>query len=222
MSDKLIRWSSGLLILSGILIAGPMLFHPDTTEPGYALTQAWVPVHVLLAIGALAGAAGFGVFYRAMGSRLSVYGHAAFILALLGYTLVAGMSLFVQATIVPVLAANPVYQTLLSVTGPLMAGAFGNVATLSIVILSAGVLFLAGYLVWTKTISVFNGILFIGAPLAGFAPPFLAMLGIIGGVMFGAAITWLGVSIRSGIAHEALASGLRAYDECLVQAGGHA
>jgi hypothetical protein len=222
MSDKLTRWSSTLLILSGILIAVPILFQPDVDQAGFALQKAWFPVHILFGIAALLGIAGLGAFYHVLGSRISAIGHVAFILALLGNILLAGLMFFVEATIIPVLSAHSEYEALLSITGPLMSGPFGTVVMISFAIMSVGSLLLAAYLVAMRTISLLNGILFIGAPIAGFAPPFPTMLGITGGVMLGAALIWLGLSVRSGSAHEALVAGFDSYDECLLQAGGHA
>jgi hypothetical protein len=222
MSDRLTHWSSTFLILSGILIAVPILFNPDAAQPGFALQQAWVPVHILFGISALFGIAGLSVFYRVLGSRMSKIGHVAFVLVLLGDILLSGLMFFVEAAIVPVLAAHSKYEALMSITGPLMSGTFGAMVTISFAIMGVGFLLLAAYLVATRTISVLNGILFIGAPIAGFAPPFPTMLGLIGGVILGIALIWLGLSIRNGIAHEALAAGFGAYDECFLQAGGHA
>src|SRR5271169_2012777 len=222
MSEKLTHWSSTFLILSGILIAVPILFQPDVDQPGFALQKAWVPVHILFGVSALFGIAGLGVFYRVLSSRISTFGHVAFVLALLGNILLAGLMFFVEATIIPVLTARSEYEALLSITGPLLGGPFGTIEMISFAIMSMGSLLLAAYLVATKTISVLNGMLFIGAPIAGFAPPFPTMLGITGGVILGAALIWLGLSIRSGIAHDALSITFNSYDDCLLQAGGHA
>ncbi|MGE5173233.1 MAG: hypothetical protein ACM3MD_05330 [Betaproteobacteria bacterium] len=221
MSTKAIKWSSVLLIISGVLLAAPILFHPDMSKPGYALLGAWVPVHVLLGISALAGLAGLIVFYGAMSPKITVFGHVAVWFAIVGTALLAGLMFFVESAIVPVLAGDPTYEPLLGMTGPLMTGAFGALAMLSMVIVSIGFILFGGYLIWAKVISPVNGALFIiGAPLAAFSPPFPYIVGIIGGVLLGIAIGWLGVSIRTGRAHDTLETTLRIHDECLAQAGG--
>ena len=70
-----------------------------------------------------------------------------------------------------------------------------------------------------KIISPANGILFIiGATLMVLSPPWPYVLMIIGGVLFGIALVWLGVSIRTGQNHDTLESTLRIHDECLAQA----
>jgi hypothetical protein len=223
MSTKAVKWSSLLFIISGVLLAVPILFHPDMSTPGYALLGTWVPVHVLLGISTLAGLAGLIVFYGIMSPKISVVGHVAVWFSIIGTALFMGLLFFVESAIMPVLARNPVYGTLLSETGPIMAGAFGIWALIAAVIISIGFILFGGYLISAKIISPVNGILFIiGTPLVAFSPPLPYAVMIIGGVLFGIALVWLGVSIRRGRAHDTLESRLRIYDECLTQAGGHA
>jgi len=221
MSTKAVKWSSMLLIISGALLAVPMLFHPDVSKPGYALLSAWVPVHVLLGISALVGLAGTIVFYGVVSPKITVVGHVAFWLAIVGTALLAGLVFFVESAIIPVLAGNPAYEPLLGEAGPIMDGTFGILALITMMILVVGYILFGGYLIRAKIISPVNGILFIiGAPLIAFSPPFPYAVGIIGGVLLGIAIAWLGVSIHVGRAHERLETTLRIHDECLAQAGG--
>jgi hypothetical protein len=223
MSTKAVRWSSVLLIISGLLLAVPILFHPDLSKPGYALLSAWVPVHVLIGISALVGVAGLIVFYGAMSPKTTVVGHVAFWSAIIGTVLMTGLMFFVEAAIVPVLAGSPAYEPLLSISGPLMAGVFGVLTLITAVIMAVGFILFGGYLIGAKIISPTNGILFIiGAPLIAFSPTWPNAVMIIGGVLFGIALVWLGVSIRTGRAHDTLESTLRIHDECLAEAGGHA
>jgi hypothetical protein len=222
MSIKSVNRSGMLLIIAGVLIAGSMLFHPDDSRPDFALHAAWVPVHVLMGIGSLAVLAGLAWLYEALQGKITVFGSAAFGLAILGTVLFTGMLFFVEATLLPTLGRSPVYQPLLSENGPLMGGTFGFMVIASLAIVSLGYILLAIYLATSKTISVMNALLFIGAPLAAFAPPLPFTVEIIGGVLFGAALLWLGVSIRRGTAHKALEGEMRIQDECLIQAGGHA
>ncbi len=223
MSIKAVKWSSTLLIISGLLIAVPILFHPDLVQPGYALSGAWVPVHVLLGMSALVGLAGLIMFYNALNPKTKVVGHIAFWFAMAGSALMAGLMFFAEAAIVPVLAGNPAYESLLSMSGPLTTGVFGVLAMVTAVIMAIGFILFGGYLIGAKIISPANGILFIiGAPLVAISPPWPYAVMIIGGVLFGIALIWLGVSIRTGRAHQTLESILRIQDECLAQAGGRA
>jgi hypothetical protein len=220
MSTKAVKWSSVFLIISGLLLAVSILFHPDVVEPGYALLGAWVPVHVLLGMSALVGLAGLIVFYGAMNPKTTMVGHIAFWFAIVGTVLMAGLMLFVEAAIVPVLASSPAYEPLLSMPGPLIAGVFGVLTLITAVILATGFILFGGYLIGAKIISPANGSLFIiGAPLMALSPPWPYVLTIIGGVLFGIALVWFGVSIRTGRAYNTLESTLRIQDECLAQAG---
>ena len=222
MLTQSVNRSGTLLIIAGILIAVPMLFHPDDSQPGFSLHAAWVPVHVLMSIGSIAAFAGLLGLYGVLRGRMTAFGSWAFGLALLGTALFTGLLFFVEITLFPVLGRDPAYGALLSDTGPLMGGPFGIAVLLSFGVVSLGYVFLAIYLAATRTISIVNALLFIGVPLAAFAPPLPYAVEIIGGVLFGAALTWLGISVRSGLAHKALETELRAYDECLIHAGGHA
>lgn len=219
MSTKAVKWSSALLIIGGVLLAVPMLFHPDMTTTGYALTAAWVPVHVLLGISTLAGMAGLIVFYGAVNPKTTLFGHVAFWFAIIGTALLSGLMFFVETAIIPVLAGSPAYEPLLGISGPLMTGAFGVSLTLAMAIAAIGFILVGGYLIVAKIISPVNGALFIiGAPIALFSPPLPHVLGIIGGVLTGCALVWLGVSIQKGRAHDTLEATLCVHDQCLAQA----
>jgi hypothetical protein len=153
-----------------------------------------------------------------MSPKITVVGHVAVWFAIVGIALLAGTMFFEEMAIVPVLAGSPAYEPLLSMTGPIMAGTFGILAMISMVILSVGFIMFGGYLIWAKIISPVNGVLFIiGAPLIAFSPPLPLVMMFIGGVLFGVALVWLGVSIRMGRAHDTLEATLRIHDESLAQ-----
>ena len=133
-----------------------------------------------------------------MSLNITPFGRVAFGLAMLANILLTGVMLFVEVTIVPVLARDPAYSPLISETGPLLSGGLGLALGITMLIAAIGFLCLAGYLTSTKTISLANGLLFLGAPLLAFSPPLPITFGIIGGVLLGAGITWLGISVRKG------------------------
>ncbi len=219
MTSKTLNRSGLLLIMSGILLIFGMIFHPNMAKPGYAATPAWVPVHILLGFSTLFGLAGLAGLFGVMNLNLRSFGKAAFALAMLGNVLLTGILFFVEASVLPVLARDPAYLALTSPSGPLMMGALGTAIGISMVIAAIGYLLLAWYLVDNRTISFANGILFIGAPLLVFAPPLTFAFGVIGGLLLGAGVIWLGISIRVGLAHRSLESRLRVQDECLSHLG---
>lgn len=223
MMTKTLKWSSVLLISSGILLAVSMVFHPDMTVQGFALRTAWVPVHVLFGISALIGLAGLVLLYMSMGPDISAFGQVAFWISIIGLALLAGLMFLVEATLVPILAADPSYSPLLAAGSPLMTGSFGAVVGTTIIAAVIGLVILAVYLIRSRTVSNANGIfLMVGAPLAFFASVFSDILGVIGGVLLGIGLLWLGISIRSGQAHSRLEPIARVQDECFLHAGGHA
>jgi hypothetical protein len=222
MKTRAINLSGGTLVFAGILIALSMPFHPDDTLPGSFLQFAWTPVHILLGIATIAVLAGLGGLYTIMSPKLSVFGRVSFGLTLLGTVLLTGVMLFFEATLLPALSSDPVYKPLLSDNGPIMNGPLGFLILLAMLIASAGYVLLAVYLAVSKTITYGNAVLFIGVPLAAFAPPIPYVLEIAGGVMLGIALIWLGVSIRRGRAHQTLEETVRLQDECMSHAASRA
>lgn len=219
MTSKILNRSSLLLILSGSLLGIGMLFHPNMARPDYAVTAAWVPVHIMLGLSALFGVAGFAGLFAAMNLKMGTAGRVAFGLAILGNMLLTGIMFFVEVSILPVLARNPAYQQLVSQNGPLLTGALGTAIGISMVISTTGFLLLAWYLVHARTVSLLNGVMFIGAPLVFFTPPLTQVFGAIGGLLLGSALVWLGISVRIGLAHRSLEPDIRVHDECLAHLG---
>lgn len=219
MTSKTLNRSSLLLIISGILLAGAMIFHPDMGRPGYAAAASWVPVHIALGFSTFFGLIGLAGLFSVMNLRIRRFGKAAFALAMTGNLLLTGILFFVEAAILPVLARNPAYQPLLNPGSPLMTGGLGTAIGISLIITALGDLLLAWHLVDTGTISPANGFLFIGAPLIVLTPPLAHAFGVVGGLLLGAGVIWLGFSVRGGRAHAALESSLRVQDECLAHLG---
>lgn len=219
MTSKTLNRSGLLLILSGILLALAVIFHPGMSEPGYAASASWIWVHVLLGFSALIGLSGLAGLFAVMNLKMRPFGRAGFALAMLGNILLAGIMFFFEATVLPVLARDPSLRMLTDPSGPLMTGAVGTAIGISLFVAAVGYLLLAGYLLLTRTISPANSILFIGAPLFLFTPPLPFSFGVVGGLLLSAGLVWLGVSVRSGTAHDSLASSLHLQDECLAHLG---
>jgi hypothetical protein len=173
----------------------------------------------MLGFSTLFGLIGLAGLFAVMNLKMRPFGRAGFALAMLGNVLLTGIMFFFEASVLPFLARNPSLQYLAEPDGPLMTGAAGTAIGISVFIAAIGYLLLAGYLVMTRTITPANGILFIGAPLVLFSPPLTFSFGVIGGLLLGAGVTWLGISVRIGTAHESLASSLHVQDECLAHLG---
>lgn len=219
MTSKVLSRSSILLILSGVLLGGAMLFHPDVSRPDFAASPAWVPVHIVLGLSALFGLVGLAGLFSLMSLILPAFGKAVFGLAMLGNLLLTGIMLFVEASVLPVLARDPVYQELLYRNGPLFSGLLGAGVSISFIVATIGLLALAGFLAARKTISFANALLFVGAPLLFLSPPLPFVYGLIGGLLLSVGVTWLGLSVRRGIAHHTIVVDLQLQDECLAHLG---
>jgi hypothetical protein len=219
MKTRTMDWSGKALMISGILIAASMVFHPDDTAAGSFLRPAWIPVHLLLGISVIIGLAGLGGLYTVISPKLSAFGRTSFGVVLLANVLMTGVMLFFEAALLPALSRDPAYEPLLNGAGSIMNGLFGYLIWFTMVIGAAGYIMLAVYLVLSRIISPINGILFLGVVLVSFAPPIPYVLEVTGGVLFGIALLWLGVSVRTGTAHKALEETVRMEDECMAAAG---
>jgi hypothetical protein len=176
-------------------------------------------VHILFGFSALLVLAGLAALFSVMKLDMRPFGRAAFGMVILGNLLMTGIFFFIEAGVLPVLARNPAYQPLLSQGSPLMSGGPGTAIAASMAVTSLGFLLLSWHLLETRTISLPNAILFIGAPLMVFSPPLAPAFETAGGVLLGTAIAWLGISVRLGLAHKRLESRLRVQDECLAHLG---
>jgi hypothetical protein len=204
MATKLIRWSGLVLILAGLLVAGPVLFHPSDTDPSSPLTTPWVPIHALFMLGAILALFGLvGLYLRDVDQRAWLR-LSGFVLAFIGHALFVGALLF-EAFILPELAANTGASALLDETGPLFGGPLG------IVLLIAGVSFALGSLLFGLALlrTPFAGrwagaLVLVGGPLLAFWPPLPQLVGTLGGLMLGLGYSWLGYTVFQPVRKGAL------------------
>ena len=197
LSTKLIRWSGLALLLAGVLIAIPILLHPDeTADPMAVLGSSWLIIHTIFIIGDILSLFGLVGLYTRQAQATGRLGLIGFILALIGSALFVGV-LTIDSYVIPVLAANPATQPLLDEAGPLFGGPLG------LIFMSAGVTFALGTLL--TGITLLRGgvlprwaglLLLIGGPLLAFSPPLPHLVGTVGGVLLGASYIWLGYALR--------------------------
>jgi hypothetical protein len=206
ISMRLVRWCGLALMLAGLLIAIPTLFHPSDADPRAFLNPAWAPVHVLLIAGAISSMFGLIGLYRVQADRAGALGLAGFVLGFAGSALVVA-GLVADAFVLPVLAADAAGQALLDPAGPLLGAGLG------LIFLSMGVTFGLGALLLglaTARAGVLprwaGGLIAIGGPLLAFTPPLPPLVGIAGAVLLGAGYFWAGFTIWAGQAANATAS----------------
>jgi hypothetical protein len=196
-SSRVIRWSGLALLLAGLLIAIPMLFHPSDADPQAVLNSAWVPVHSLLLAGALVTLFGLIGLYGAQAEAVGTLGLIGFILTFVGIALVVAV-LILEAFVIPVIAANTAGQALLDPAGPLFGGTLGLIFLVMGVSQALGFILLGFATARAAVLPRWAGVLLLlGGPLLAFTPPLPQLVGTIGGVLMGASFVWLGYAIWS-------------------------
>jgi hypothetical protein len=203
-SARLIRWSGSALMLAGLLIAIPTLFHPSDADPHAFQSAAWAPVHALLIVGAILSLFGLIGLYRAQAEHTGALGLAGFILNAIGTALVVA-ALVADAFVIPVLAADPAGQALLDPAGPLFGGALGLVFLLMGVTFALGTILLGFATARAGVLPRWAGaLILVGGPLLAFTPPLPTSVGLAGALLLGAGYLWAGYAIWAGQAAGAM------------------
>lgn len=196
--SALIRASGLATIVGGIFFALFPLLHPDHTTAGYT-SWLWVPAHMLPNVGAILVLFGLVGLLARQRERAGLFGVVAFVVAFIG-TASFVMGAMIEAFIIPFMGL----QSPDMVDGPPPPGvgeAFLVVTTL----------FALGYLVLgiatyrARVLPRNVGLLLIVGTLAdiilpklGGIDPGLDPLWVVGFVLFGAAIAFLGYALWSG------------------------
>jgi hypothetical protein len=189
------RWSGLALMLAGVFIALPTLFHPSDADPRAFQNVAWAPVHALLIVGAISALFGLIGLYRVQADRVGALGLAGCILSLGGTALVVA-ALVVDAFVLPILAADQAGQALLDPAGPLFGGALGLVFLTMAVTVALGSIALGFATARAGVLPRWAGALILaGGPLLGFTPPLPSFVGMVGAVLLGAGYLWAGYAI---------------------------
>jgi hypothetical protein len=200
LSDEQARWSGGLLVLGGLSFAAFVLVHPFDQLAGAEAMQhpRWIPAHTLHFLGSLFSLFGlFGLYVRYLAAS-RWWGNAAFLLAFSGTAMFAGTGL-ITAYLWPMMAAH----------APAMVAEDGAVFTdrLSTSVIAAPyALMVPGYVLIaligarrrsmpTAAAALLGvGALLFAAPVDPLGPaPWVARL--LGGLLFGGALAWLGYGL---------------------------
>jgi len=186
-------------LLSGALIAVPIVFHPSYADPQALMRPAWLPVHTVLTISAILGLFGLVGLYNRLRERSGWLGLTGFVLLFTGTALfVAGLS--IEAFVLPALASSAAGQKLLDPAGPLFSGPLNVFLLLTSGIFSLGCLLFCVAILRSGIYGRWVGLLLLGGILLAFWPPLPDLVGIIGGVLLGLGFIWFGYILlaRSG------------------------
>jgi hypothetical protein len=198
MSSKLVGWSGRALLLAGVLIAVPVLFHPnDVAHPETVLSTTWVIVHSLFAAGTVLALLGLPGLYARQAEAAGKLGLVGFVLTFVGSALFAA-ALVLEAFVVPPIATEA--PKLLDPSGPLFGGPLGICLLFAGTTFALGAILLGFATVRAGVLPRFSAVpfLMVGAPLLAFWPPLPYLVGVTGGVLVGIGFGWLGYALLSG------------------------
>ncbi len=196
--SALIRASGLATIVGGAFFALFPLLHPDHTAAGYT-SWLWVPAHMMPNVGAILVLFGLvGLMVRQL-ERAGLFGVIAFVAAFVG-TASLVMGAMIEAFIIPFMGL----QTPEMVDGPPPPGV-GEAFLVITTLFGIGYLLL-GIATYRAAVLPRNvGVLLIVGSLAdmvlpklGAVDPSLDPLWVVGFVLFGAGVAWLGYALWTG------------------------
>jgi hypothetical protein len=199
LSKTSVRVSGVALLLSGALLAVPILFHPSEADPQALLRPIWLPVQTALTIAAILGLFGEVGLYSQLRERSGWLGLIGFVLLFSGTALFVAV-LSIEAFVLPALASSASGQTMLDPAGPLFGGPLNVFLLLTSGIFSLGCLLFCIAILRSEISGRWVGLLLLGGILLAFWPPLPDLVGIVGGVLLGLSFIWFGYILlaRSG------------------------
>lgn len=201
--SKFVRASGLALMLSGIFVAVPTLVHPDEiADPSVMQSASWVSIHTAFIAGVFLSIFGlFGLWLR-LREKGGFWADVGFGLTFVGSVLTVAI-LTLDAYVFPVIAADTSSQALLDPNGPLLAGPLGLVFMLAAVIYALGTFVLGTAVIRAGTLPLgAGGLLLVGGPIMGFSGLLPHLVFLIGGVLLGASLIWLGYVMWSNQARD--------------------
>lgn len=193
-ASTLIRWSGLLTILGGALVAVSWILHPEGFEAVHVTSSPWEAAHGLriLAMGCLV----FGLFglYARQSERAGALALVGLVTAVAGSILLAGLMWF-ETVVAPVLAVEA--PSLLDRTGPIYgAGPVRAVLGTLFAHLTGYVLF--GIATFRAGVLARPGALLLiaGAIPVSLVAPFIPhVVNVLGALLMGAGLVWLGLDV---------------------------
>jgi hypothetical protein len=198
--QAMMRWSGVACVIGGVAIAAFVLVHPWDELVGSAIAQTlrWRLAHTLHFIGALFALAGIVGIYAQVRDRLGTLGGVGFFLSFCGNALFLGTGM-ITAFIWPMLAVHAPATVELD-------GAIFHAPVSAMAFLLTAAIMTIGYVLFGIALlraRAYPGVaiilLMIGAILGMFPPhpatPFPWGGLVLGGVLYGIAMVWLGMII---------------------------
>lgn len=200
LSEGQVRWSGALIAAGGVSLAAFVLIHPfDQLAGAQAMHHSrWIPAHTLHFLGSVFAILGLPALYVRNLSRAGASGLIAFLLAFVGTAMFAGTGL-ITAYLWPLLAKHA--PALIEGDGAIFTDRLSTWVTAApYALMVPGYALIAVVLMRARSMPLVAGLLLIAGVLLFAAPvhpvgPAPWILRVTGGVLFGAALVWLGYRI---------------------------
>jgi hypothetical protein len=196
----LIRWSGLACVIGGIAIAAFVLVHPWDELVGAAIAQTarWRLAHTLHFVGALFALIGVVGLYAQARDRLGALGAVGFVVSFCGNAMFLGTGM-ITAFIWPMLAVHAPATVELDGAifhAPVSAAAF----LLTAVTMTVGYVLFGIALLQARVFPILAVVMLVVGAILGMFPPHPATpfpwAGLVlGGVLYGAAMVWLGIGL---------------------------
>lgn len=195
-SSSLIRWSGLANLIAGILLALFALFHPADVNHTTMLQTPWVAEHTVgIAALSLTLLGLLGIQAR-QATQAGGLGWIGFVLALIGTAYLVGDLRF-DAYLFPIVAQHA--PDLVAIPGPLFTETTAVIIPLTeVLFFGVGFVLLGIAIMRARQLPRWAGLLLVvGAPLFIVGPPISWVVFVLGAILLGAGLSWLGYTLWS-------------------------
>lgn len=178
------------MIVAGVAMSVAGLLHPVDSAAGMVM-PIWGPVHTVFFLAIFISLIGVIRVYAIALPQTGWLGWIGFVLFTLGLVGFEGV-MFLEANVMPVLAASDATRGLTEASGSLMNGPLGTWFFVIAVAFSLGAILFGLMLVRVRELPRWAGPLLVAAPLIAFEPPLPLWLAKVGLIIFSIGFIGLG------------------------------
>lgn len=184
------RMLGAAVIVAGVAMAVAGLLHPEDSAAGMVV-PLWGPVHTVFYLALFVLLLGIVRVYAIALPQWGWFGLVGFVLFALGLVGFEGV-MFLEASVMPVLASSDATRGLTEMSGALMAGPLGMWFLFIAVTFSLGAILFGLMLLKVRELPRWAGPLLVAAPLIAFEPPVPLWLAKVALVVFSVGVVGLG------------------------------